>query len=256
MVATKNFDAENARNGNATPGLRRRRRPPTGPQPMPLSPRQHDVLKFVQTYIHEHGHGPTRAEISQALNWKDKSTANVFLAAIERKSWIQLKMGSSRYVRLLHDEVPVVATGPISAGEDILAYNRIIDQVRGTVANWFDPYPDFFVELHDDSMRGAGLIAGDLIAVHAGQSADMTDKIVVVRRQTEVMVRRLRRVDERQVALVREARGRTDIEQIVDPNDGEVCIEGIMVGALIGPRTAPDKHRKGGKTGDAVSGQS
>ena len=172
MVARKKLDAGIARKGDATPGLegsgKRRRRPPTGPRPLPLSPRQHDVLKFVRGYIHEHGHGPSRAETAQALGMKDKSTANVHLAAIERKHWVQLKMGSPRYVRLLHDEIPVVATGPISAGEDILAYNRIIDQVRGTVANWFDPYPDFFVELSDASMRGAGLIAGDLIAVHAG----------------------------------------------------------------------------------------
>ena len=246
MVTERKLDAGSARKGDEKAGLERsatrRRRPPTGPQPMPLSPRQNDVLKFVRTYIHEYGHGPTRAEISQALNWKDRSTANVFLAAIERKSWIQLKMGSSRYVRLLHDEVPVVATGPISAGEDILAYERIVDQVRGTVASWFNPYPDLFVELHDDSMRGAGLVIGDLIAVHAAEDTDMNGKVVIVRRPGEIVLRRLRRIDERCVRLSAEPTQGTRVEEVLALDEGEVQIEGVMVGALIGPRAARDQR--------------
>ena len=181
---------------------------------------------------------------------KDKSTANVHLAAIERKSWIQLKMGSPRYVRLLHDEVPVVFTGPITAGQETVSYERIVDQVRGTVADWFDPFPDFFVELCDESMRDAGLRTGDLIAVGTTESVEIDERIVVVRTPGEITLRRLRRVDERRVRLSAETAPSTHPEQVVHLDEDGVRIEGVMLGALVGLRPTPDEAEQEGKTTD------
>ena len=206
-----------------------------------------DVMQFVRAYIHEHGHGPARIEVSEALGWKDKSTASVFMMALERRGWVRLKLGSPRYVRLLHDEVPVVFTGPIAAGQETVAYERIVDQVRGTVADWFHPYPDFFVELCDDSMRGAGLRTGDLIAIRRTESVEIDEQIVVVRTPGEITLRRLRRVDERRVKLSAESTHSTHPEQVVHLDEDGVRIEGVMLGALVGLRPAPDEAEREGK---------
>ena len=231
----------------------RRRRPPTGPRPAPLSRRQRQTYEFVIDFIAKNGLGPTRAEIAKGLGMKHKSNPDAHLSALALKNWVELRVNSPRFVRPLHDEVPVVFTGAIAAGEETVAYERIVDQVPRRVARWFNPCPDFFVELHDESMRGAGLVAGDLIAIHANQSSEITGKIVVVRTQGEIKVRRLQHVDERQLALVRETTGKTDIDQVVDLDESEIQIEGVMIGALIGPRPAPDEHREEAKTGDLVS---
>ena len=74
------------------------------------------------------------------------------------------------------DQVPVVLTGPIEGSEDTLADKRIMDQVPRAVAEWFNPCPDFFVELTDYSMRGAGLVAGDLIAATRPEVLKLQEK--------------------------------------------------------------------------------
>ena len=55
----------------------------------------------------------------------------------------------------------------------------------------------------------------------------MNGEIVVARSEGEVTVRRPRRIDERQVALLRETTGKTDIEQIVHLDGSEVRIDGM-----------------------------
>ena len=207
---------------------------------MPLSPRQHDTYEFVRSYIREHGVAPARVTIAQALGWKDKSTANVVLSAIERKGWIELKMNQPRYIRLLHDDIPVVATGPIGAGEDMLALNRIIDQVPRAVAQWFSPEPDFFLELRDDAMLDAGLGLGDLVAVSTSTEVPATGEIVVVCSRGEMALRRLCRVDDDRLGLSTETRQGANVEQMVRLEDGEMSIEGVMIGALVGRRPAAD----------------
>ena len=218
----------------------RRRRPPTGPRPAPLSRRQLQTYEFVVNFIAENGLGPTRAEIAKGLGMKHKSNPDAHLSALALKNWVELRVNSPRFVRPLHDEVPVVFTGPIAAGEETVAYERIVDQVPRQVARWFRPCPDFFVVLHDDSMRDTGLVIGDLIAVHAAEHTEMNGKIVIVRRPGEIVLRRLRRIDERCVRLSAEPTQGTRVEEVLALDEAVVQIEGVMVGALIGPRAARD----------------
>ena len=222
---------------------------------MPPSPRQRETLEFVTRYIHEHGLGPSRAEIAEALGMADKSNANVHLAALERKGWVRLRVNSPRYIRLLHDTAPVVATGPVTEDDETLAYDRIVDQVPWAIAEWFRPRAEFFVELHDESMQGAGLRTGDLIGVSRCEGTEITGAIAVVRRQNEVVLRRLRRIDERRIAVLRETTSTGDVEQIVNLGKDEVRIEGRMVGALVGGRPEPEDVKEKGTMPDGARGR-
>ena len=163
--------------------------------------------------MREHCVAPTRSEIAKSLKVKNVSTVDVHLAGLMKKNWLTLRPRQARYIKLLQEDLPIVRAGPIGPGEHMLAEGRVIDRMAQTVAERFDPAPDCFIKLSDDSMRNAGLMAGDLVAVLASANIAMTGDIVVARSEGEITLRRLRRINE----------GR---------------IEGIMVGALIGPRRA------------------
>ena len=187
-------------------------RPALGPT-SPPSPRQLQTLDFIRQYMREHCVAPTRSEIAKSLKVKNVSTVDVHLAGLMKKNWLTLRPRQARYIKLLQEDLPIVRAGPIGPGEHMLAEGRVIDRMAQTVAERFDPAPDCFIKLSDDSMRNAGLMAGDLVAVLASANIAMTGDIVVARSEGEITLRRLRRINE----------GR---------------IEGIMVGALIGPRRA------------------
>ena len=114
--------------------------------------------------------------------------------ALMKKGWLEVRPNQPRYIRLLHEDLPVVDAGPIAPDEPTLAEARVVDWVAPAVAEQFEPAADFFVVVHDHSMRGTGLLAGDRVAVHATDGVPAAGTIVVVRTQGAIMVRRLQRM--------------------------------------------------------------
>ena len=215
----------------------RRRRPPKGPKPGPLSKRQRETLEALSLYIREHHCVPTQEDLARVLGVKYKSEISDRLQRLATKNWIAIEFNRPRSIRLLHDDVPVVLTGPINAGEDTLAYERIIDQIPRAVAEWFEPTPDFFVEIQEDGIDAAGLVQGDVIAVHRpADGAVEAGDIVVVRDSDEIRLRRVKQRDTTHINLTVETRDSAHAEQVVNVDDGEIQIDGVMIGALIGPR--------------------
>ena len=134
--------------------------------PVPPSKRQKEVLEFVRNYMRRNGVAPSRTEISEGLGFKHRSTADHHLMNLMKKQWLVVRPNQARYIKLLHEDLPVVRAGGVAREEHLLAEGRVIDRIAQAVAERFEPPADFFVEAHDQSMQSAGLIAGDLIAVH------------------------------------------------------------------------------------------
>ena len=86
-------------------------------------------------------------------------------------------------------ELPVI--GRVAAGSPILAEEHV--QGRYQVdPNLFTPRADYLLRVRGMSMRDAGILEGDLLAVHRTQEA-RTGQIVVARLADEVTVKRFRR---------------------------------------------------------------
>ena len=154
----------------------------------------------------------------------------------EKRGWLVLKPNQPRYIRLLHEDVPIVRAGPIANGEHVLGQSRIIDTMPAKVGERLDRKPDFWIEVDDESMCNTGLAVGDLVAaVHATESEGTPDSgaIVVTRSRDEITIRRLRRIDEQRIRLQPETTNASQSGQIVDVERDEERIEGVMVGALI-----------------------
>jgi repressor LexA len=200
-----------------------------------LTDRQSEILKLVRELTEVSGFPPTRAEIAERMGFRSVNAAEQHLRALEKKGAIEITSGSSRGIRVLEPrpagragrlmELPVV--GRVAAGSPILAEEHLQGSYQ-VDPNLFTPRADYLLRVRGMSMRDAGILEGDLLAVH--KSADArSGQIVVARLADEVTVKRLRRKGNA-VQLLPE---NPDFEPIeVDGRSETLTIEGIAVGVI------------------------
>jgi len=223
----------------------------TASSSLPLTDRQQKVLDWIRRHLESTGMPPTRAEIAAGLGFSTASSAEDHLRALARKGALELTPGASRGLRLkdkpelpgarwpsgssrgLPPELPVV--GRVAAGSPILATEHIEAHVRVDPA-LFVPRADYLLRVRGQSMRDAGILDGDLLAVH--RSADARSGQIVVARLSapggdEVTVKRLKRRG-RELMLVAENPDFAPI--VIDPKRATLTIEGLAVGLVRGSR--------------------
>ena len=195
-----------------------------------LTSRQLQVLEFIQDSIRVANMPPTIAEITVAMGFGSTNAARGHLQALERKGAIELIPNSSRGIRLaqagaFESGLPLV--GRVAAGRPLLAEENIEDY-RPVDPSFFSPRADYLLRVRGESMRDAGILDGDLLAVHRSPTAD-NGQIVVARLQDEVTVKRLRRTGQ-VVYLEAENPDFPAIE--VDLKQETLALEGIAVGVV------------------------
>ena len=195
-----------------------------------LTPRQRQVLRFIQDSLDEQGLPPTRAEIAAALGFKSANAAEEHLRALQRKGVLDLMPGASRGIQLkdsLREQFGLPLIGRVAAGRPILAEENI--EARYQIdPELFQPRPHYLLKVRGMSMRNAGILDGDLVAVHRTPEV-RNRQIVVARLENEVTVKRYKQ-DGSIAWLLPE---NEDFEPIrVDLKHESMTIEGIVVGVL------------------------
>ncbi len=199
-----------------------------------LTPRQRQILDWIRGFIEARGMPPTRAEIAAGLGFSTPSSAEDHLQALARKGALEIVPGASRGLRLKEiPGVPIQGTlplvGRVAAGRPILAAEQIEAHYR-VDTELFSPRADYLLRVRGTSMKDAGILDGDLLAVHRTAEA-RSGQIVVARIEDEVTVKRFRRRG-REIVLSPE---NPDFEAIVvDPKQIAFAIEGIGVGLIRG----------------------
>ena len=193
-----------------------------------LTDRQNQVLELIRGYIDNTGYPPTRADIARELGFRSPNAAEEHLRALERKGMIEMTAGASRGIRLSGESgIPVV--GRVAAGSPVLASEHIEQHVQVPPA-LFSPRADYFLRVSGMSMKDAGIIDGDLLAVHRTTEARQ-DQIVVARIDDEVTVKRLHRTRERHIVeLLPENADFAPLR--IDMREHDFTLEGISVGVL------------------------
>jgi repressor LexA len=209
-----------------------RRTPVVPVVPPRLTARQRQILDWIAGYIAANAMPPTRAEIAAGLGFSSPSSAEDHLRALAKKGAIDLLPGSSRGMRLKRTPgVPVQGSlplvGRVAAGRPILAAENVEAHFR-VDPELFSPRADYLLRVHGASMQDAGILDGDLIAVHRTAEA-RPGQIVVARIDDEVTVKRFRRRG-REILLLPENRAFEPI--VVDARTTAFAIEGIGVGVL------------------------
>lgn len=213
-----------------------------------LTARQQQVLDLIQSAIERTGAPPTRAEIAAALGFRSANAAEEHLQALARKGVIELVGGTSRGIRLQSDtlrslhalrtkqfalplpslqQLMLPLVGRVAAGSPILAQEHI-DQTYSVEAGLFARRPDYLLKVRGMSMRDAGILDGDLLAVQRAKDAK-NGQIVVARLGDDVTVKRFRRV-RGTIELIPE---NPDFQTlVVGPDSGDFELEGLAVGLI------------------------
>ena len=208
-----------------------------------LTANQRRVLDCIQHYLEQHDRAPTLREISGNLGLRSHSSAQDYVEALVRKGALE-RLPYHRGLRLPHRSRAPAATllplvGRVAAGSPILAAENI-EAEYGIAPDMFHPRADYLLRVVGLSMRDAGILDGDLIAVHRSDSAD-DGRIVVARIDDEVTVKHL----ERRKGHLRLLPANADFAPIeIDPRRHAFAIEGLYVG-LIRPDVMASKtlHR-------------
>lgn len=169
---------------------------------------------------------PTRAEIARTLGFRSANAAEDHLRALARKGMIELLPGAARGIRITDPPgLPVV--GRVAAGSPLLAQEHIEAHYR-LDPRLFHPKPHFLLRVRGMSMRDAGILDGDLLAVYRSPEV-RNGQIVVARLGDEVTVKRYR-LKGSQVWLLPE---NPDFQPIVvDADSPGLVLEGVVVGAI------------------------
>jgi repressor LexA len=203
-----------------------------------LTARQEQILNLIKEAIENTGFPPTRAEIAAELGFKSANAAEEHLQALARKGAIEIAPGTSRGIRLVGpaiESVPVPPAvlmmalplvGRVAAGSPILAQEHV-EATYSVDPAMFSAKPDYLLKVRGLSMRDAGIMDGDLLAVKKVDSAK-NGQIVVARLGDDVTVKRYRKTGE----LIELLPENPDFKVIrVDPED-EFALEGLAVGLL------------------------
>jgi repressor LexA len=215
-----------------------------------LTARQEQILGLIRDAIENTGFPPTRAEIANELGFRSANAAEEHLQALARKGAIEISPGTSRGIRLLdrpgdghrlqrfssqqmmlpHPDLlqfslPLI--GRVAAGSPILAQEHISATYQVDLS-LFTAKPDYLLKVSGMSMRDAGILDGDLLAVKKTDTA-RDGQIVVARLDDEVTVKRFRRVG----SVIELLPENPEFKTIrVEPGQHEFALEGLAVGLL------------------------
>jgi repressor LexA len=190
-----------------------------------LSGRQAEILEFIAQHTRERGYPPTVREIGRAVGLASPSTVHAHLAKLADAGLIRrdatkpramLVNGRREAAAQRPRGLPLV--GAVAAGMPRLAEEHVEEWVE-------TPFTaDFLLRVTGDSMRDAGILDGDLVAVARASTAN-AGEIVIALVEDEATCKRLRFRDGR-VVLQPE---NPDYPEIVPD---EVALLGRVVGVL------------------------
>jgi repressor LexA len=185
---------------------------------------------MIQEFMANSGMPPTRAEIARELGFKSANAAEEHLRALQRKGVLELIPGASRGIQLkdsLREQMGLPLVGRVAAGSPILAEEHIETHYQIDKA-LFNPKPHYLLRVEGMSMKNAGILHGDLVAVHRTPEV-RSRQIVVARVEDEVTVKRYRQ----EGSLVWLMPENEEFESIrVDLNTQVMVIEGVVVGVI------------------------
>jgi repressor LexA len=204
-----------------------------------LTARQEEILNLIREAIENTGFPPTRAEIATELGFKSANAAEEHLQALARKGAIEISPGTSRGIRLLGPAVEAIPMPPptlmmslplvgrVAAGSPILALEHV-EATYSVDPAMFSSKPDFLLKVRGLSMRDAGIMDGDLLAVKKVDSAK-NGQIVVARIGDDVTVKRYKKTG----SLIELFPENPDFKVIkVDPAVDDFTLEGLAVGLM------------------------
>ena len=200
-----------------------------------ITTQQQRVLDCIQVYLNKTGFPPTRADICKELGFKSPNSAETHLRALEKKGFISIESGTSRGISIIggsapnhqvQDKYPII--GLVAAGSPTLASENIESKIN-CPDNFFNSNFDYFLKVKGLSMKDAGIMEDDLVAVKKTNEVKNGD-IVIARIDDEVTIKYFNRKSEKIIELQCANEDYKDI--IINLENEDLTIEGKSIGLL------------------------
>ena len=222
-----------------------------------LTRKQMELLEFIHARTRRDGVPPSFDEMKEALNLRSKSGIHRLITALEERGFIRRLAHRARAIEIVRlpeamerglrvlpggaprgeplDAMPVEAIharevplmGRIAAGTPIAAISEVSHNVAVPGGMLTAGRAHYALEVHGDSMVGAGINDGDVVVIREMDSADDGDIVVALVEDQEATLKRLRRRD-RSVAL--EAANPAYETRVY--RDDQVQVQGRLVGLI------------------------
>jgi repressor LexA len=178
-----------------------------------LTAQQQRVLDVIRSSLWQRGQPPTVREIGKEIGVLSSCTVQRHLDALERKGFIRRNRYKYRSIELTDSPIPpiiravnVPILGTIAAGQPMLAQENIEDTFPLPTTMVSEGETVFMLRVKGDSMTGAGIFDGDLVAVRqqsVANNGEIVAALVNGPAGEEATVKRFYR-DGRRVKLVAE----------------------------------------------------
>ena len=171
---------------------------------MELSPRQREILEFVNSHVDQHGYPPTVREIGGADGLTSPSTVHAHLARLESAGLIRrdptkpralevIEGGRSRERSTVVVESPARTNvlplmGDVAAGTGLVADQQVEDMVA--VPDQLCAVADFLLTVMGESMINAGILPGDFVVVRKQDDARNGEIVVALVGDEDATVKR------------------------------------------------------------------
>jgi repressor LexA len=151
-----------------------------------LTQRQQEIFNFIKGYASKYGYPPTVREIGKAVGLASSSTVHAHLANLEKYGMLRRNPTKPRAIELLFDKarkamspegLPLV--GQVAAGQPVLAEENIEEYVTVPAAAGGDE-GEYVLRVAGESMRDAGILAGDFVVVRRQETADDGEIVVAL----------------------------------------------------------------------------
>lgn len=168
-----------------------------------LSGRQAEIMEFITAHCDRTGYPPTVREIGNAVGLASPSTVHAHLAKLTESGYLQRDPSKPRAMNVSRSRATGVgATARRGAGDGLLplvgavaaGLPRLADE---QVEDWVQtPFAaDFALRVTGESMRDAGILDGDVVAVRRQDHAE-NGQIIVAMIGEEATVKRFQRADD------------------------------------------------------------
>ena len=194
-----------------------------------LTERQRNVLDMIEQFQQDFGYPPTRVEIAEHFGFKSSNAAEEYVKALVKKGYITRIQGQSRGIQLVKKRksgLPVISH--ITPGKPILS-NAHIDEHLNIKGNTFSPNAHFFIRVSDNCFADAGILPGDLLAIHRTTEAK-NGEIIIGRLNQDMILKRFKKARTK-IILASDVANQEPLQLTAKESKG-LFIEGKAVGVI------------------------
>ena len=152
--------------------------------------RETAVFNYIKNSL-ANGYSPSVREIMSAMGFKSTSTVQYYIESLSKKGLIEKQKNCNRTLKLPNSECV-----PVAVLNDITAENAFTSpqNIRGYVSiqdNGKDSKEFFATVVKGDSMKGEGILDGDIIIVYSTETAENGQLAVFADEQGNVEIKRV-----------------------------------------------------------------